>query len=389
LKKDRKLILRLSSTKVIAALLVGVLILPATVEAKDVNVLVESRKGIGLIPRFWRGVVYDGGKIPELGVDWVRIDPSLVVTAWREKIGGGGPGWVALDAAISKAKETGARVLVSIPTSAAPKNEVTWGARVEDTVSRTHTRVDRFEILADPLAEEERYLQLYEVGVWAAYRGYHKVQAGGPGTDWRTGLVLQLIQRAKIRVLPLNFVSWAVTAESGEEAEESYSAVEVALDRAGLKDRPSAVVSSWQMDDSPNPSSITLSFLHSLTKANLDAAFADLPKLPWGLTAMKTYDRLGQVEIPMLFESEEGLHGVATLEGDDVRMLLWADKTARAKISVSGMRWGRTYDYSRSVVGLKRTQVVESRDLRAEDPVEITVSVNAGSPVFLTLTPQN
>ena len=80
---------------------------------------------------------------------------------------------------------------------------------------------------------------------------------------------------------------------------------------------------------------------------------------------------------------------LVTLEGDDVRMLLWAGRTTRAKISVSGMRWGRTYDYSRSVVGLKRTQVVESRDLRAEDPVEITVSVNAGSPVFLTLTPQN
>jgi hypothetical protein len=358
-------------------------------EARDVNVLVESRKGIGLIPSFWRGVVYGGGEIPAIGVDWVRIDPALIVTAWREKIGGGGPGWVALDAAINRAKSRGARVLVSIPTLAAPKNETTWGSRVEDTVRRTHARVDRFEILAGPSVEDEHYLQLYEVGIWAAYQGYHKVEAGGPGTDWRSELPVKLIQRAKVRDLPLHFVSWAVKAENGEEPEESYSAVESALDRAGMKDRPSAVVSSWQMDNPSNASSATLSFLHNLTKANLDAAFADLGMLPWGETAMKTYDRLGQVEIPMLFDSEEGLHGVATLEGDDVRMLLWADRTTRAKISVSGMRWGRTYDYSRSVVGLKRTQVVELRDLRAEDPVEITVSVNAGSPVFLTLTPQN
>lgn len=358
-------------------------------EARDVNVFVESRKGIGLIPSFWRGVVYVGGEIPAIGVDWVRIDPALIVTAWREKIGGGGAGWVALDAAINRAKSTGARVLVSIPTLAAPKNETTWGSRVEDTVRRTHTRVDRFEILADPSVEDERYLQLYEVGIWAAYQGYHKVETGGPGTDWRSELPMKLIQRAKVRDLPLHFVSWSVKAENGEEPEESYSAVERALDRAGMKDRPSAVVSSWHMDNPTNESSVTLSFLHSLTKANLDVAFADLRMLPWGEAAMKTYDRLGQVEIPMLFDSEEVLHGVATLEGDEVRMLLWADRTTLAKISVSGMRWGRTYDYSRSVVGLKRTQVVESRDLRAEDPVEITISVNAGSPVFLTLTPQN
>jgi len=372
-----------------AVLLLVALFCPAVTAAREISVLVESRKGIGLIPSFWCGVIYDGGEIPDIGVVWARIDPSLVVRAWREKIGGGGPGWIALDAAIDKAKSTGARVLLSIPTTAAPKSEATWRARVEDTVRRTHKRVDRFEILGDPSVEEDRYLQLYELGIWAAYQGYHKVQAGGPGVDWRSGLQTKLIQRAKESGLPLHFVSWSVEAETEGEVETSYSIVESALDRAGLKDRPSAIISSWKMTDSPTASAVTLSLLQSLSKANLDAAFADLKAMSWGETAMKTFNRLGQVEIPILFDPDDELHGVATLQGDDVRILLWADRTASATISVSGMRWGRTYDYSRSIVGLKRTQVVGSRDLRAEDPMEITVSVTAGSPVFLTLTPQN
>jgi hypothetical protein len=198
-----------------------------------------------------------------------------------------------------------------------------------------------------------------------------------------------LIQLCRTRNLLLHFVSWSVRTRSGEEAEASSQVVERLLDRAGLKDRPSAIVSSWVMDDVVSASGVTLSFLHGLTKANLEAAFADLSRIRWGEAAMKAYDRLGQVEIPILFEPEGELQGVATLDGDDVRILLWSDRTARANISVSGMRWGRTYDYQRSIVGLKRTQVVESRDLRAEDPVEIMVTVSRGSPVFLTLTPKN
>ncbi len=370
--------------------LITVLLWPQVACAGDVKVLIESRKGIGLIPSFWRGVVYGGGELPEVGVNWVRIDPSLVVTAWRERIGGGGPGWVALDAAIDAAKGKGARVLLSIPVAAAPKNEKTWSARVEDTVRRTFQRVDRYEILGDPaVVKVDRYLSLYEVGVWAAYQGYHKAFVGGPGVDLKSGLQEALIQRCHSRHLPLHFVSWSVKIRSGEEAEASYQEVAELLDRIGLKDRPAVIVSSWVTDDVPDASSATLSFLHGLTKGNLDAAFADLDGLPWGETAMKAYDRLGQVEIPILFEPEGELKGVATLDGDDVRILLWSDRSSRAKLSISGMRWGKTYDYERSVVGVKRTQVVESRDLRAEDPVEITVSVSRGRPVFLTLTPRN
>jgi len=384
-----KRISRLSRVRTVAIVLIAGLLCPLVADAGDVNVLVESRKGIGLIPSFWRGVVYGGGELPEISVNWVRIDPSLVVTAWREKIGGGGPGWVALDAAINAAKGKGARVLLSIPVTAAPRNEATWSARIEDTVRRTHPRVDRYEILGDSAVGEHRYLNLYEAGIWAAYQGYHKVSVGGAGADLQSGLQQALIQRCSARNLPLHFVSWSVTTQSGEEAEASFQKVEDILDRIGLKDRPTAIVSSWIMDDTPDASGVTLSFLHGLTKTNLDAAFADLSRLPWGETAMRAYDRLGQVEIPMLFEPEGELSGVATLDGDDVRILLWSDRSSRASISVSGMRWGRTYKYERSVVGIRRTQVVESRDLKAQDPVEITVSVSKGSPVFVTLTPKN
>jgi hypothetical protein len=365
------------------------LMLPAVAEAQpEVEVLVESRKGIGLIPSFWRGVIYGGGTFPEFDVNWVRIDPQLVVTAWREKIGGGGPGWVALDAAINAAGARNARVLLPLPTKAAPLNVATWEARIEDTVSRTHSRVDRFEILGDATVPADRYLALYETGVWAAYRGNEKAAIGGPGVDWQLDLTTQLINRCAKGNLPLQFVSWQILAETGDEPEVSYRKVERVLDRAGLNDRPSAIVTRWDMGEPQDAAAVTLSFLKSLTKANVDAGFADLEQLPWGEAAMRVFDRLGQVEIPVIVDPESGLQGVATLEGDDVRLLFWASRPTRMKLSVSGMRWGRTYDYKRSIVGLTRTQVVESRDLRAEDPVEISLSVTAGSPVFLTLTPK-
>lgn len=363
--------------------------LPAATEAqREIEVLVESRKGIGLIPSFWRGMIYGGGTFPEFDVNWVRIDPQLVVTAWREKIGGGGPGWVALDAAINAAAAHNARVLLPLPTKAAPLNVATWEARIEDTVKRTHSRVDRFEILGDAAVLADRYLALYETGVWSAYRGNEKAAIGGPGVDWQSDLTTQLISRCAKGNLPLQFVSWQILAETGDEPEVSYLKVERVLDRVGLNDRPSAIVSSWDMGEPSDAAAVTLSFLKSLTKANVDAGFADLEQWPWGEAAMRVFDRLGQVEIPVIVDPDSGLQGVATLEGNDVRMLFWASRPTRMKLSVSGMRWGRTYDYKRSIVGLTRTQVVESRDLRAEDPVEISLSVTAGSPVFLTLTPK-
>ncbi len=379
----------MSDLRAKSLLLIATLLFVSPVFARDVEVLVESRKGIGLIPSFWNGAVYAGGEFPVEGLNWVHIDPTLVATAWREKIGGGGPGWVALDGAIDAARLAGARVLLPLPTSAAPKNEATWSARVEDTVRRTHDRVDRYDIQGDVTVSSGRYLDLYEAGVWAAYQGYHKAVVGGPGVGLESGLPQALMQLCSDRDLPIAFVSWAVKAQTGEEAEASFSRVEGTLDRVGFKDRPAAIVSKWMMDDLPNASGVTLSFLHSLTQVNLDAAFAELRSLRWGMPALRIYHRLGQVEIPMLFEPEDELHGVATLDGDDVRMLLWSDRTSQANLSISGMRWGRTYAYERSVVGLRRTQVVETSELRAEDPVKISVTVSRGSPMFLTLTPRN
>ena len=357
--------------------------------ARDVEVLVESRKGIGLIPASWRGIRHGTDTLPLEGLSWVRIDPSLVVTAWREKIGGGGPGWVALERTIDSVRSQGARVFLPLPTAAAPKSQETWCKRIEDTVRRTAERVDRFEILADPTQSVDRYLDLYEAGVWAAYQGYHKASVGGPGAALGTHVLSPLIRRCSDRNLPLSFVSWRVKAQTGEEAEDSFSRVEVLLDRIDFRERPAAIVSGWAMDDRPDAPAVTLSFLYGLTKANLEASFAELEGLTWGLAAMQAYEHLGPVEIPIMFDPKDELSGVATLQEDDVRILLWAKRMSTANIFVSGMRWGRTYEYVRSVVGLRRTQVVETLELRAEDPLLLEVSVSPGSPVFLTLTPRN
>ena len=197
------------------------------------------------------------------------------------------------------------------------------------------------------------------------------------------------MRRCSDRNLPLSFVSWRVKAQTGEEAEDSFSRVEVLLDRIDFRERPAAIVSGWAMDDRPDAPAVTLSFLYGLTKANLEASFAELEGLTWGLAAMQAYEHLGPVEIPIMFDPKDELSGVATLQEDDVRILLWAKRMSTANIFVSGMRWGRTYEYVRSVVGLRRTQVVETLELRAEDPLLLEVSVSPGSPVFLTLTPRN
>jgi len=369
------------------ALLSGLLTGP--VVAGDVDVLVESRKGIGLIPSAWRGAMVGADTSPVGGLTWAFIDPVLVETAWRERVGGGGPGWVALDAAIDAAVNRGERVVLPLPTRVAPKSEDSWRARVEDTVKRTSARIAHYEISGDETVVADRYLALYESGVWAAYQGYHRASVGGPGVEMSGGLLFALLKRCAERDLPLSFVSWHIQAEAGDEAEVTYGRVEGMLDRVGLKDRPLAVVSRWSTVDAPDASSVTFRVLHDLTKANLEVSIADLSHLPWGGTALQTFGRLGQVEIPVLFDPEGDLDGVATLDGDDVRILLWANKRSRANLSVSGMRWGRTYAYERSVVGVKQTQLVESSDLRAEDPVTISVSVSPGRPVFLTLTPKN
>lgn len=156
--------------------------LSAVAEARTISVDVDSRKGVGLIPAFWRGVAPSGtDDIARDRVTWERIDPALIRASWRERIGGGGPGWHALNQAIDSAKREGRRVILTLPVAGAPDDEDAWRRRITDTVRRTFERVDRYEISADGVEDTGRFLRYYESGAWAAYQGHHKAEIGGPG----------------------------------------------------------------------------------------------------------------------------------------------------------------------------------------------------------------
>lgn len=91
--------------------------------------------------------------------------------------------------------------------------------------------------------------------------------------------------------------------------------------------------------------------------------------------------------------SDEGVDGVATMEGDAVMLLLWRRHDTgpiEADLSLSGMRWGRAYDYERVMIqaGEEAPRVVEQKSLRAVDPLELTFPIPAGRATLIRIVPE-
>lgn len=377
--------------------LIGVLsvvILSFDSEARTVSIDVDSRKGVGLIPAFWQGIAPSGEDgIPRDRVTWERIEPAMILASWRERIGGGGPGWYALNQAIDAAGKGGRRVILTLPVAGAPGDEDAWRKRVEDTVRRTFKRVDRYEISAEGVEDLGRFLRYYESGAWAAYQGHHKAKIGGPGGDWTRELIKPFIRLCVERSLPLNFVSWHVAVRNVTDPLDAYHRVESAIDAVAPSQRPEALVSKWGLaEDVTDPVYLTCGALRHLLATELIAACVDPSTTAWAAPAFKAFGELGGVQIPMTV-SDEGVSGVATMEGDAVMLLLWRRNDTgpiEADLSLSGMCWGRAYDYERVMIqaGDKNRRVVERKSLRAVDPLVLSFSIPAGQATLIRIVPE-
>tara|TARA_Y100000588_G_scaffold364609_1_gene428505 strand:- start:208 stop:1380 length:1173 start_codon:yes stop_codon:yes gene_type:complete len=379
------------------AIVVGLILtagLCVEVSARTVSIEVDSRKGVGLIPAFWRGVAPSGpDDISRDRVTWERIDPTLVVASWQERIGGGGPGWFTLNKAIDRARAEGRRVILTIPVAAAPNEDDVWRKRVSDTVKRTFELVDRYELSADGVEDIGRFLRYYESGAWAAYQGHHKAVIGGPGADWKRDLIHPFIRHCVERSLPLGFVSWHVAVTNVADPLDAYHRVESAIDAVAPSSRPEALVSKWGLaDGAADPVYLTCGALRYLLGTELAAACIDPGTSPWGAPAFKAFNELGSVQIPMTV-SHEGVGGVASMEGDAVLLLLWRKHDTgpiEANLSLSGMRWGRAYDYERVMIqtGKAPPRAIEKQSLRAVDPLELTFPIPAGRATLIRIVPE-
>ena len=379
---------------ILICLFAAFIALLAVAEARTISVDVDSRKGVGLIPAFWRGVAPSGADdIAWDRVAWERVDPALIRASWRERIGGGGPGWHALNQAIDSAKREGRRVILTLPVAGSPDDEDAWRRRITDTVRRTFERVDRYEISADGVEDIGRFLRYYESGAWAAYQGHHKAEIGGPGGDWTRELIRPFIRLCVERSLPLSFVSWHVAVRDVTDPLDAYHRVESAIDAVAPSQRPEALVSRWGLAEGvADPVYLTCGALRHLLGTELIAACIDPSTSPWAAPAFRAFGELGSVQIPMTL-SDEGVDGVATMEGDAVMLLLWRRHDTgpiEADLSVSGMRWGRAYDYERVMIqaGEEALRVVEQKSLRAVDPLELAFPIPAGRATLIRIVPE-
>lgn len=368
------------------------LLLVGSAEARTVRVEVDSRKGIGLVPGFWRGMVTHG-EVALSGLTWVRVDPALVRAAWRERVGGGGPGWHALEQAIATSRDAGLSVILTFPVAAAPDDEKAWRSRVEDTVKRTKDCVDRYEISAEGEPDVGRYLRYFESAVWAAYKGHHLASVGGPGTDWRAGLLEPLLRLCAARDLPIRFVSWTLSVQDAEDPLDAFHAAEASLDRVPLPERPESVVSGWGLNPgTDDPVYLTCSALRNMLAADLLSACMDPRTSPWGHAAFQAFGALGGVQIPMVFDGDS-VDGLATMEGDVVTILVWRRSDTGpvdVALSLSGLRWGRSYGYERLLVesGRPAPREVERGALESADPLDIRFAVPPERATLVRIVPQ-
>jgi len=361
---------------------------------RPVVVRVACRKGMGLIGSFWRGVAAGSvGVALDMELKAVRLHPGLVTAAWGPRRAGGGYDWTALDAGIDSLDALGASVFLPLPV--VDEGVVGgWPDLVFDTVRHAAGRVSGFEICGEALAGErlESYLDAYESAVWKAYAADRKAQVGGPGTSWESDAVAALVARCRERSLPLHFVSWQVTAARPEDLGRSASAVREMVDRVAFKNPPRLLISAWRpalgASGAASDASI-LSSLFFLMGAEVDVACLEV----WGggreLAAMKAFDQLVGVRLPMRTEgTDHGVEGMVTLDGDEVIALFWRRQGASPSVvsaQFSGIAWGRRIRVTQTVVD--GNGQAEAQVLPMQDPLEVNFALAPGQAIIVRVTP--
>lgn len=351
-------------------------------EGYPVEIQMDCREGIGLIPSLWRGI---RGNVPTgLKLRVVCLDSEPVRVAWASKIKGSGYDWRTLDTALAL-NQPGVDLVLPLPV---PKEEAEariWTELVTATVQHVSGRVSRFEIRPegwDLPSIREGFLPFYESGVWAIYGVSREMEVGGSGISWDRIGIKRLISYCRDKTLPLHFVSWQMESKGPTDLARSISDVEGILDQYAMLDRPRLLVTGWHASSCSsniNKRSLGLSSLVSSLDLDVEAICLDLSRNEGTVDVLHALDRLGRVRLPMTIQSPNGnLEGIASKDGDKVLALFWnlsEDQVFPGTISIRGLPGGRKVriQHFRIGSGTVGTEPIEDKVFPIRDPLNLEI----------------
>jgi hypothetical protein len=265
-----------------------------------------------------------------------------------------------------------------------------WPSLVHDTVRHTAGRVARFEIRAGD-GDVARYLEMYELAVWAAYRASREALVGGPGVIGPGAHVEALVRHCRERSVPLHFLSWQVRATDPVDLASSIAAARGYLDRYALKERPELLVSRWRADGEGDQvvAGGTLSALSRVLGTELAAVCLEVPGNRAGVAALGALSRMGRVRLVASVEPEDsGIEIVASLDDDAIGVLLWGgdlEAPIRARLVLNGLPWGSSVRFERQDLepGGSGGEPVAVETVPMRDPVEVSFPLVPGRIVSL------
>ena len=314
-------------------------------EASRVEVSMDCREGIGLIPSVWRGGATTDGVLPVgLELKTVRLGPNIVRTVWATKLAGGDYSWSDLDSRLDTLASAGINVILAVPVPGGEALVDLWPELVYDLASRTYKKVGRFEIFqGEEVTGNARYLEFYESAVWAIYRANARARIGGPGTMWPGETLSELISHCTELDLPLHFVSWGVRLNQISDLTDSMADARELLRENRLSSRPGLVISRWQAMplDGSDPDGLTLSALREIVDMDLDAACMNFSGSDE--TAVRMFARMGRVRVELTVDpNTHGLRGMGSLAGEGAMALMWGTRdSVQVDMSFVGIAWGR------------------------------------------------
>lgn len=384
--------------RVLAALLAGWLFgAPGVGAQQAVDVRVDCREGIGLIPALWRGIATDG-RMPEgVEVKTVRLGPQLVQRAWDGKLSGEAFDWAALDAALDSATARGAEVILPLPVPPGTALEALWPELVHETAAHVAGRASQFEIWAGngaPVGGDEHYLDYFERALWAIYRANPGARVGGPGAEWTSRSLELLVWGCSERSLPLGFLSWRADSVAVTGLRASVDTVQHLLARHALPERPRQVIGAWSVrpDSLVVPSIRSIQAILSVLDTDLAAICLDVRTDPASLDVLRALQRLGLVRVVTAIDpNPHGLDGIVSLDGEDVIGLFWqtsGQEGVTAEVAFSGMAYGARARVRRYLISesIPADEAVETQVLRLQEPLRVVLPVVPDALTIVSVT---
>lgn len=361
---------------------------------KPVSILMDCRKGIGLIPSVWRGLSVQDGMIPDgLGAKVARLGPEWTEKVWGPALLGGKADWVLLDATLNALKAKGLKLILSMPMPSGKQEAEAWSELVFETARHSAGRVWAFEVSVGQSASPlEQLMPLFEFGVWAIYRAEPEARIGGMGFRWGDERAGEFILRCRKLDLPLRFVTWQLDAALPEDLERSVRTIQGEIDRQGFREKPGMLISKWRQNPTSkiNPVVLTVSSVARALGTDLEVVCFDA--VDGGQRdALQAFEDLGGIRLPLQVEPiDAGVEGISTLEGEEVLAVFWHRRPIGElpiSITVTGLPWGRRVRIQKRRIGKDYEEnLLEEAFQEMEEPLEVRLSLPAGCLTFVRLS---